>query len=81
MPFLLIGASLAIPLCVHMLSARRRALRYPLGRCEHCGYDLRGTVTAGREFCPECGRLIEPHLRELAREAARVARASFPPAR
>ena len=26
--------------------------------CVECGYDLRGTVMAGREECPECGEVI-----------------------
>ncbi len=30
-----------------------------LPSCEHCGYDLRGTVGAGREECPECGKKLE----------------------
>ena len=27
--------------------------------CASCGYDLRGTLAAGRSECPECGRPIE----------------------
>src|SRR5262249_35833512 len=34
------------------LLARRRKRWYD-GRCEVCGYDMRGTMTAER--CPECG--------------------------
>ncbi len=29
-----------------------------LPSCENCGYDLRGTVAAGRTECPECGMKI-----------------------
>lgn len=36
----------------------RAARRVRLGRCVHCGYDLRGS--AG-EVCPECGRPLAPH--------------------
>jgi hypothetical protein len=32
--------------------------RDPSGLCEGCGYDLRGTLVAGRTSCPECGRVI-----------------------
>ena len=27
--------------------------------CSACGYDLRGTLKAGRDECPECGARIE----------------------
>ena len=30
-----------------------------LPTCDQCGYDLRGTVAAGRDECPECGEKIE----------------------
>ena len=26
--------------------------------CEHCGYDLRGTLAADRSECPECGSVL-----------------------
>ena len=29
-------------------------------RCPHCGYDLRGTLAAGRTECPECGATAPP---------------------
>lgn len=29
--------------------------------CFACGYDLRGTISAGRKLCPECGAAIERH--------------------
>jgi len=28
------------------------------GLCLRCGYDLRGTVSAGRTSCPECGHKV-----------------------
>jgi ribosomal protein L34E len=36
---------------------RRRAL--PEHACVKCGYDLQGTLAAGRSECPECGQTIE----------------------
>jgi len=36
-----------------------RFRRWQSGLCAACGYDLRGTVEAGREACPECGEGIE----------------------
>lgn len=41
-------------------SGRRAARRRRLGLCEQCGYDLRGTVAADRDSCPECGTTITP---------------------
>ena len=34
----------------------RRERLFPT--CDHCGYDLRGTLAAGRTECPECGAKI-----------------------
>jgi len=31
--------------------------RYKAGICQHCGYNLKGSV--GKEACPECGEQIE----------------------
>jgi predicted RNA-binding Zn-ribbon protein involved in translation (DUF1610 family) len=28
------------------------------GSCQRCGYDLRGTLAAGRTSCPECGEVF-----------------------
>ena len=33
--------------------------------CFQCGYDLRGTLSAGRVECPECGEPVSPRLKEL----------------
>jgi hypothetical protein len=30
----------------------------PSSLCESCGYDLRGTLAAGRVACPECGQTV-----------------------
>ena len=35
---------------------RRERKRYV---CVDCNYDLRGTIIAGRDTCPECGRSIK----------------------
>lgn len=35
---------------------RRMVKRYTPGLCIHCGYDLTGTIAAGRTECPECGK-------------------------
>ncbi|MEX0777634.1 MAG: hypothetical protein WD042_18160 [Phycisphaeraceae bacterium] len=35
----------------------RRA--HPFGFCLHCRYDLRGTIWADRDRCPECGERID----------------------
>ena len=45
-----------------LIRQRRRAH----GQCEHCGYDLRGNVTA---VCPECGSPFEPSARATAEPA------------
>ena len=57
-PFVAVGlpawlvALLAVtPLAVCYGAKRRRSRRVAQGKCEHCGYDLRGS--AGE--CPECG--------------------------
>ena len=36
-------------------AGRRTVRRRRLGLCEQCGYDLRGTIAADRDTCPECG--------------------------
>lgn len=46
------GAAWMIVLAV--LPASRRWVRRARGRCETCGYDLRGNPSGG--VCPECGR-------------------------
>lgn len=34
-------------------------------RCQHCGYDLRGTLEARRVECPECGGAVPVNLRTV----------------
>ncbi len=46
--------SAAAILCRERLYARR----YPYV-CRHCGYDLPGTLAAGRRECPDCGGEVE----------------------
>ena len=36
-------------------AGRRAARRRRFSQCEQCGYDLRGTIAADRDTCPECG--------------------------
>lgn len=46
---------------MHALHLRRwpRVLEaYGRGYCLGCGYDLRGTIAAGRDGCPECGKAV-----------------------
>ena len=40
---------------VRLLFAHQAYLRTKHGLCIRCGYDLRGTIAAGRRECPECG--------------------------
>ncbi len=61
---------LCVPLTMlHVIYStwRRRSLRKPdTLLCAKCGYDLRGTLAAGNEQCPECGepvpRGIDPDI-------------------
>lgn len=39
----------------HYQTSHGAEQRHGLGLCEQCGYDLRGTIAAGRDSCPECG--------------------------
>ena len=38
---------------------RRIRYRKKPGHCPSCGYNLKGTIEAGRTECPECGKPIE----------------------
>ena len=48
----LLSAPLPIATCVRIQRKRRKR---PPHICRSCGYDLRGTLAAGRTQCPECG--------------------------
>jgi hypothetical protein len=39
----------------------------PDPRCVECNYNLRGTLAAHRQACPECGRAIELPLAQSPR--------------
>ena len=42
-----------------LLFLRERYRRQKLNpHCHQCGYDLRGTIAAGRTQCPECGAAV-----------------------
>ncbi len=43
-----------LPTVWFILWYRGRAKRLP-GHCRACGYNLTGTLAAGRTECPECG--------------------------
>lgn len=36
--------------------------RSKYGHCDHCGYNLSGSVKAGSSECPECGETINTDL-------------------
>jgi len=33
-------------------------------RCTECGYELRGTIDAGKDICPECGAAVDVSAKE-----------------
>ena len=37
------------------------------GLCEHCSYNLQGTIAAGRVVCPECGAAISDQATQATR--------------
>lgn len=41
-------------------------------RCQHCGYDLRGTLEAGRVECPECGGAVPVSLQGILKKRVQV---------
>jgi len=50
-----------------------------LPTCFQCGYDLRGTVSAGRTECPECGQTIPPGVMQPHAESGDVDQNDSPP--
>ncbi len=50
------GIVLAIAADQAVLNARKNLS----GQCPSCDYDLRGTLAAGIERCPECGATVDP---------------------
>jgi predicted RNA-binding Zn-ribbon protein involved in translation (DUF1610 family) len=49
------GMALALPLSLGCVLLWRRARAVSATLCRRCGYDLRGTLMAGKVMCPECG--------------------------
>lgn len=50
---------LLIPLAVELYCRSRIRRLLNRCRCPVCGYDLRGTVTALKQQCPECGHNLD----------------------
>ena len=48
------------------IQRRRRERWRQSGCCMECGYDLRGTVAAGKRRCPECGALMPVDMANAA---------------
>ena len=57
------SATAATLLLVSVFGPRQRL---PNNICQSCGYDLRGTLWAGRTECPECGAKLPPDNRASA---------------
>jgi uncharacterized repeat protein (TIGR04138 family) len=69
-PYWMLIAPAATVWSIRFARVDRRQRRIRAGRCEFCGYDLRGT---GAKPCPECGKVSLVQRRRLARhKAARV---------
>ena len=73
--FLIWVCAVLVPAAVLLSIRIARGVRGPMptaqqfrGRCFECDYDLRGTLAAGRNACPECGAMVQrigptPNLR------------------
>jgi len=57
--FLTALSPLLIPLAVELYCRMRIRRLLNRCRCPKCEYDLRGTVTALKEQCPECGHELD----------------------
>lgn len=69
--FLALGAGLA---WLHRHAAALRQLRRErrrTGHCVECGYDLRATILAGHDECPECGTEIPAFTIRTVKAAAK----------
>jgi len=59
---LMIGSTVLVAVMVVYLvyfNRKTRQLRHAVEiTCDHCSYDLRGTIAAGQGKCPECGAAI-----------------------
>lgn len=56
---------------VHRHAMRLDGLDLVQGICNNCRYDLRGTIAAGRDVCPECGEPISAAAIEHHAQSAR----------
>lgn len=59
---MLVGSSvLMLSFLVYLIYFNRktRKLQHAIDvTCEHCGYDLHGTIRASKDKCPECGHPV-----------------------
>ncbi len=58
MPYWLPAVIVSLPLLWVLGITIRRRRQVGQVRCSACGYDLRGTLAAGRTECPECGAAV-----------------------
>ena len=56
--FLTIGTLLLVIHIFYTIRCRRQERMWGHNLCEACGYDLRGTVSANIDRCPECGHQV-----------------------
>lgn len=58
---LTVSSLLVVGFIVYLIYFNRktRRLQHAIDvACEKCGYDLRGTIRAGKDVCPECGHQV-----------------------
>lgn len=64
------GCTLVLPVVIICYGAGRylrhvggrQLRRLEAGECMACGYDLRGTLAAGKTECPECGAAVDANV-------------------